>query len=218
MSSTGLSKVYCALIRSVLCYGAPVFYQFLSDTTKSKLEHVQDISTRIIFPHVKSKSFVSSDSFYVLFRIENLNLVPLPLKHKKWDFLTLIVILFARHQSNIFKRSLLHILSKEWGLLWPNTKTVLSAYAYKVDNTGRCRKSSINIWNKVGARTEPWRTSTLIGRVWESAPFKETNWWWLLRNDLIIWSDKPLILNVFSLQSNALLKSRKIPTTYLTIF
>ena len=38
MSSTGLCDFYCSNIRSVLCYGAPGFYQFLSDTTKSKLE------------------------------------------------------------------------------------------------------------------------------------------------------------------------------------
>ena len=52
MSSTGLCNFYCANIRSVLSYGAPVFlYHFLSDTTKSKVEHVQDTATRIIFPH-----------------------------------------------------------------------------------------------------------------------------------------------------------------------
>ena len=53
MSSTGLWNFYCANIRSVLCYGAPAFYQFLSDTTKLKLEHVQDAATRIIFPHAQ---------------------------------------------------------------------------------------------------------------------------------------------------------------------
>ena len=50
MNSTGLLLFYCTNIRSVLCYGATVFYQFLSDSTKSKLRKVQKAATKVIFP------------------------------------------------------------------------------------------------------------------------------------------------------------------------
>ena len=67
MSSTGLyCNFYCANIRSVLSYGAPVFCQFLSDTTKSKLGHVQDTATRIIFPYAPYGN-----------RLDMLDLIPL---------------------------------------------------------------------------------------------------------------------------------------------
>ena len=50
MNRSGLTKFYCANIRSVLSYAAPVFYNLLSDTVKSKLENVQAAATRIILP------------------------------------------------------------------------------------------------------------------------------------------------------------------------
>ena len=52
MNSTGLCNFYCSNIRSALCYGASAYFQFLSDTTKLKLEQVQMSATKIIFPDV----------------------------------------------------------------------------------------------------------------------------------------------------------------------
>ena len=53
MDKNGLKTYYCTNIRSVLAYASPVFYNFLSDTTKSKLEHVQDSATKIIEPDLE---------------------------------------------------------------------------------------------------------------------------------------------------------------------
>ena len=50
MDKNGLKTYYCTNIRSVLAYASPVFYNFLSDTSKSKIEHVQDSATKIIEP------------------------------------------------------------------------------------------------------------------------------------------------------------------------
>ena len=50
MRPEGLRTFYCANIRSIIAYGAPVFYQFLSATTKDRLEKVQKSATKIIYP------------------------------------------------------------------------------------------------------------------------------------------------------------------------
>ena len=50
MDKNGLNTDYCTSIRSVLAYASPVSYNFLSDTSKSELEHVQDSTTKIIEP------------------------------------------------------------------------------------------------------------------------------------------------------------------------
>ena len=47
MDNVGLTY-YCTNIRSVLSYASPVFSQFLSNTSKLKLDHVQDSATKII--------------------------------------------------------------------------------------------------------------------------------------------------------------------------
>ena len=148
------------------------------------------------------------------------------LKHKKWDFFTLMDILFARQHIDICNKSSLHKRSKVLGLLWPQMKTVSSAYVSEEDDIGSERISFIKIWNIVGARTEPWGTPTLIGRVREELPFRDTNWRRPLRKEEMIWNDIQWILKLLSLlmrmswltQSNALLKSRKRPTTHLSLF
>ena len=50
VDKNGLQTYYCTNIRSVSADASPVLYNFLSDTSKSKLEHVQDPATRIIEP------------------------------------------------------------------------------------------------------------------------------------------------------------------------
>ena len=48
MDKNGLKPYYCTTICYILAYASPVFCNFLSDTSKSKLEHLQDSATKII--------------------------------------------------------------------------------------------------------------------------------------------------------------------------
>lgn len=52
IANCGLLFFYCANIRSALCYGAIMYYQFLSELGKTKLKKVQKAATKIILPNM----------------------------------------------------------------------------------------------------------------------------------------------------------------------
>ena len=53
MNQDGLKAFYCTNIRSILAYASPVFYNFLSNTCKCRLECVQASATKIIEPDLE---------------------------------------------------------------------------------------------------------------------------------------------------------------------
>ena len=53
MNQDGLKAFYCINIRSILAYASPVFYNFLSNTCKWRLERVRASATKIVEPDLE---------------------------------------------------------------------------------------------------------------------------------------------------------------------
>ena len=52
VDEASLTKFYLANIRSILCYAAPAWFSYLSDTNMKRLESIQRQCLRVIYPDI----------------------------------------------------------------------------------------------------------------------------------------------------------------------